>query len=230
MAEDKKRAAKAAKAKSRDKAGALRASPLSARAPTEDRSFVQLLASRSPDKIAPEATLRLEGGRRLYVAETEKATAAELAALEDERKRIQDQDPNAAKKRARLDRLIAAVKLDSAGNAEIRKEIERAVTPERGGWTIAGRVLTRDGKVPAKAEVVFLDAEGKEIKALGALPVGKDGTIRESFAKDVVQKLGERAKVTAAVRVGRQIVATEERSVRVAGDRIHQFDLRLAAT
>jgi hypothetical protein len=210
------------------------ATPAAAGPPTraegEDRSFLKILHTRSTDRILPELSLRLEGGRRRYASEVEAAAAAELAVLAEERRRLEREAPGDAARQARAARLAAAVELDLAATRHLREEIERAVPPVPGGFTVLGRVLTRDG-APARAEVFFAGADGQEVKLLGVIPVGKDGMVRRAYPADVTKRLeAERVRVVAAARVGRQVVGREQTPARVRAGGVHQFDLRVDST
>lgn len=204
-----------------------KATVLRARAASDDHSFARILQARSPEAVLRAAVDRFEEGRRGYAAEAETATAAELALLEAERARLRTDAPNDAARHGRVARAIAAVATELSGLRDLRREMERAVPPLPGGYTVVGRVLGRDGSVPEKAEVVFLGPDGRDL-GLGALAVGKDGMVREAYPAEVAKKLEESgAQVTAVVRIGRRVVAREDVPVRVRAGRVHQFDLRI---
>lgn len=196
----------------------------------EDRTFAAVLQTRSTDRIVPEGVSRLEAGRRLFVAEAERATTAELALLQEEEKRLREEGSKDEAKHARLQRYLAAANADLAATRFIRGRIEKGVQPRPGEWTVIGRVLTRDGKTVPKAEVVFVGVNGEIVGALGVVAVGEDGAVSEAFARDVVAKLADaRTRVSAAVRVGRRILAADKVPVPVLPDQVYQFDLRIDA-
>ncbi len=196
----------------------------------EDRTFAAVLQSRSTDRIVPEGASRLEAGRRLFVAEAERATTAELALLQEEEKRLREEGDKDQAKLARLQRYAAAANADLAATRFIRGQIEKGVQPRPGEWTVIGRVLTRDGKAVPKAEVVFVGVNGEVVGALGIVKVGEDGAVSEAFARDVVAKLADaKTRVSAAVRVGRRILAADKVPVPVLPDQVYQFDLRIDA-
>ena len=107
--------------------------------------------------------------------------------------------------------------------------MERAVPPVAGGFTVIGRVLSADGRVPEKAEVALVGPDGQDV-GLGALAVGRDGMVRESYPAELVRKLEESGtQVVAVVRIGRRVVARDEAATRVRAGVLHQFDLRIGA-
>lgn len=196
----------------------------------EDRTFAAVLQTRSTDRIVPEGVSRLEAGRRLFVAEAERATTGELALLEEEQKRLREEGDKDEAKLARLRGYIAAANADLAATRFVRGQIEKGVQPKPGEWTVIGRVLTRDGKTVPKAEVVFVDVQGEIVSALAPAAVGDNGAVSEAFSRDVVTKLAQTgARVSAAVRVARRILATDKPPVRVLPDQVYQFDLRVDA-
>lgn len=195
----------------------------------EDRTFAEVLQTRSTDRIVPEGASRLEAGRRAFTIEAEAAATAELGLLAEEQKRLREEGKDDAKL-ARLQRYIAAANADLAATQFIRSQIERGVQPRPGEWTVIGRVLTRDGKTVPKAEVVFVDVQGEIVSALAPAAVGDNGAVSEAFSRDVVTKLAQTgARVSAAVRVARRILATDKPPVRVLPDQVYQFDLRVDA-
>lgn len=194
-----------------------------------DMTFRRVLEKRSVDHIVPEVANRLEAGRRLYVKESITAAQAELKLLAAERKRIEDEGGEVSAARlARVDRLISAVQLDLAASQTVRNEIKKAKALVKDGWTVVGRVLSRDGTVPTQVAVVFLSDDGEAMKDLGVLKPGPDGMVRKVYSADVVKRLvAKQARVRVAVRVGGRIVAQEQFVVRVRPQRVHQFDLRI---
>lgn len=194
-----------------------------------DTTFRRVLEKRSVDHIVPEVANRLEAGRRLYVKESITAAQAELKLLAAERKRIEDEGGEVSAARlARVDRLISAVQLDLAASQTVRNEIKKAKALVKDGWTVVGRVLSRDGTVPTQVAVVFLSDDGEAMKDLGVLKPGPDGMVRKVYSADVVKRLvAKQARVRVAVRVGGRIVAQEQFVVRVRPQRVHQFDLRI---
>jgi hypothetical protein len=200
------------------------------RSDEEDPTFARLLQARSQAAIVPEAAQRLETGRRRYASLAETSTAAELAMLREERRRLQQESGGDGRRLTRITRLVESVEISAAAAGALQVEIERAEPLLPGGWTVVGRVLARDGRVPTKAEVVFADAEGQEVKALGRLALAKDGTVRKAYPRELAEKLQESGvQVGIVVRLNRRVVGAEDRRVRVHPGRVHQFDLRVDA-
>lgn len=199
---------------------------LASRARQDDRSFGRVLQTRSPDRIVPETVRRLEGGRRLYLEESLRAAEAELLLLTKERDRLQEEGDK--RRLARIARLVAAVEADLAAGRETAAAVKQSGDLPADGWAVLGRVLTRDGDVPQRAEVVFVAEEGRPVEPLQSLPVGPDGMVRAAFPAEVVKPLEQQAlRVAAAVRVGRRILAVDETPVRLRAGRVYQFDLRV---
>lgn len=194
-----------------------------------DRTFGRILEKRSVDDIVPEVANRLEAGRRLYVERSITSTEAELELLAAERKRLEEKGGDASAARlARVDRLMLAVQVHLAASQTVRNEIRKAKAPVKDGWTVVGRVLSRDGTVPKKVEVVFLSDDGEATKELGVVKPDPDGMVRKVYSADVVKRLlAKQARVRAAVRVGGRIVAQEQFAGPVRPQHVHQFDLRI---
>ena len=107
----------------------------------EDPSFARLLLARKPDAIVPEATQRLEGGRRRYAEALDAAAGAELEMLAKELQRLEKEAADDPSRLARARRLVAAVEADAAANRALRSEIERFSTRRRrlDSWRCAPR-------------------------------------------------------------------------------------------
>ncbi len=205
------------------------ASVLRARATSDDAGFSRVLQARAAEPVLGATLERLEDGRRRWAAEAETATNAELELLEAERRRLQADAPNDGARLARIRRTIAAVATDLGGLRDLRGAMERAVPPVAGGFTVVGRVLSADGQVPEKAEVALVGPDGQDV-GLGALAVGRDGMVRESYPPEIVRKLeSTQTQVVAVVRIGRRVVASDATPVRVRAGVLHQFDLRIGA-
>lgn len=193
-----------------------------------DRTFGKVLRSKSLDAILPEVSNRLEAGRRLYAKDAVPAATAELAVLNRERKRLAEEGEVEGSSLVRIERLVAAVETDIGAGRALLDEMKRTISPERGGWSVVGRVSLRDGTIPKKAEVVFLDENHEPIKELRAVKAGTDGTVRQAFSANVVKRLQAKGvKVTAAVQVGGRIVATDPTPVSLKSGAMHQFDFRI---
>jgi len=194
----------------------------------EDRSFAEVLRTKSVERVVPEAVNRFEAGRQLYAKQAVASADAELALLLEERKRL-DQEDGAGEPRARrIDRLISAVEADLAASRATLDAIDDAVAPQVSGWTAIGRVLRRDGAVPRGAEVLFVAGGEEPVDELGVHEPGKDGMVRVTYPAEVVKRLVQtRLEVAAAVRSGARIVATDETSVRLLPGRVYLFDLRV---
>lgn len=193
----------------------------------EDRSFSQVLKTKSTERIVPEAVNRFEAGRRLYAKQATAAAEAELQLLVKERKRHEEEDACPGLSSGRLDRLMAAVEADIAAGRATLDAIEHAVAPEPNGWTVIGRVLRRDGAVPENAEVLFLADRNEPVKELGMHKLGADGMVRTTYPAEVIKRIIEqRLRVIAGVRIGGRIVATDGTPVHVGPGRVYLFDLR----
>jgi len=197
-------------------------------AATEDRGFGRTLATKSVGRIVPEAMNRLEAGRRQYVRLGLSNVEAELELLRQERKRLEgEEDAAAAAPRlARVTALAAAAEIDLAARQAVLAAIERAEPARPGGWNVLGRVLQRSGAPPPKATVVFVAERGQVVGELGVLPVGDDGLVRKAYEAEVVAPLVKKGvAVSASVRIGSRVLATEEAPSPIAADGVHQFDL-----
>jgi len=193
-----------------------------------DRSLGKILASRSADKIVPEISQRLEGGRQRLVKASVAASAAELDLLDAEARRIEKEGDPVGRKAARMARFRTTAAADGERARAIAEAIEKMVTPERGGWTVMGRVLDRNGVPPKQAEVILVDEQGAPVKGLAPIPVDSDGMARGSFPRSAIAALADKGvRVSAAVRIGRRIVATDTARGTIRGGRLHQFDLRI---
>ncbi len=195
-----------------------------------DRSFGEVLRTKSVDRIVPEAVNRIESGRQRYVKQGAEAAEAELALLRAERQRLEQGPPEGRARIARLDGVIAAVTADVRVQRATVEEIGRAVSAQPGGFAVLGRVLRRDGVPPGRATVEFVTEDGQPVRELGTIPVERDGSVRRAYPAEVVARLaGRGVAVAAAVRIGPRIVATDDARVAVAAGGIHQFDLRVEA-
>jgi hypothetical protein len=93
---------------------------------------------------------------------------------------------------------------------------------------VLGRVLTRARVPPKKATVELVGERDQPVKDLGAIPVDREGWARKPYPAELVAKLADRKLVvSAAVRIGQRIVATDTARVAVRGDTLYQFDLRV---
>lgn len=192
-----------------------------------DRTFAKVLQSKSVDAILPEASNRFEAGRRLYTKETLAAATAELAVLNKERERLAETGATGPAQ-ARIERLVTAVETDIGAATALLDEMQNAITPQRGGWLLMGRVALRDGTVPKNAEIVFLDQNDKPIKELRTVKLGTDGIVRKAFSAEVVEELTAKGvKVSVAVQVRGRIIATDPAPVSLKSGALHQFDLRV---
>lgn len=193
-----------------------------------DRSFAKVLQSKSVDTILPEVANRFEAGRRLYTQEAVAAATAELAVLNKERERLAEEEEAEGPAQVRIESLVTAVGTDITSGQELLEEMKLVIAPERGGWSVMGRVTMRDGTVPEKAAIVFLDENNEPVKELRPIKVGTDGVVRYAFSANVVKRQQARGgKVTVAVQVGRRIVATDSSPVRLKPGAMYQFDFRV---
>lgn len=191
-----------------------------------DRSFGRVLRTKAVDRIVPETLERLEAGRRLYAQQVVAAAEAELKLLAEERDRVEREEPNELRL-ARLDRLIGVVEAELADGRFVLTEIERAVVPTADGWTVLGRILSRDGAPPKGAEVVFLDERGEPIKDIAVLKSDADGTVRQVIPGELVKRLAaQNTQVAAAARINGRVVVIDENRVPVRAGGLYQFDLR----
>jgi hypothetical protein len=202
------------------------ARPVARRRRPGDRGLGKILAERSADKIVPEVARRLEGARKSHVDAAVKAAEAERALLEAEAARLEKEGDAGGRKAGRIARFRAAVETEARSARETAGAIERRIEPERGGWSVIGRVVDRKGVSPAKTQVVFVDEKNVPVKGLAPITVGKDGMVRQSYPAATVAKL-VRVRVAAAARVGTKIVAVDDARTLVGAGRLHQFDIRI---
>ena len=216
-------------AKSRPKTGKRAATQAAGDAGTsarEDRSLVELLRTKSVDRILPEVVSRTEAGRRAYARDGETAVTAELALLAEERARL-EAEPDESGRRTQIDRVLAGIEADLESHRVVTRAVARAVQPVKGGWTVVGRAVPRRGGGLRRATIEFVTDNNQIVKELGVLPVDTDGWVQKSYPAELVKELAtRRVVVAAALRVGNRVVATDETRVEVAPDRLHQFDLR----
>ena len=194
----------------------------------EDRSFGEVLRTKSTKRILPQAVNRFEAGRKLYVREAVSAAEAEIELLLKERKRIQEGGEGQEEKLSRLEGFIAAVESDRAIGRATLGAIEHGLALSPGGWVVIGRVLQRDGTLSKRAEVVFLGENSEPVKELEVLKLGTDAMVRNLYAADIAKRLAaQKLRVAAAVRAGGRIIAKDETPVPVLPDQVYQFDLRV---
>ncbi len=193
-----------------------------------DRSFGEILQTKSAERIVPDVMNRIEGGRQRYVKHAAEAAEAELALLRAERQRLAEGPPQGRARIPRLDGVMAAVAADAHVQRATAGEFARAVPAQPGGWTVLGRVLRRDGTPPGRASVEFVTDGDQPVKELGAIPVERDGSVRKAYPAEVVARLAtRRVVVAAAVRVGARVVTIDDARVAVGAGGLHQFDLRV---
>jgi hypothetical protein len=209
-------------------AAASRVTPSAAR--RVDHGFARVLQQRVPDRVLADVVGRLEEARRRYVVEVGTALEVEHEILAAEARRLAGGDDPG---QGRAAQALVAVETEAAALRDVVREMERAPSLEPDGFTVVGRVLTRTGHAPEKAEVVFLGPEGRDLGRAGLEPlaVDADGMVRQSYPADVARKLEESGvQVTVAVRIGKRVVATDDTAVRVRAGRLLQFDLRIGAS
>jgi hypothetical protein len=195
---------------------------------SEDRSFGNILRTKSTGQIVPEVVNRFEAGRRLYVRDAVIAAEAERTLIVKECARIEEKGERQGARRSRLAWLLTAVENDLENSRITLDAIERDVASSPGEWRVIGRVLRRDGSVPEKVEVVFVDANNEPVKGLKVLKPARDGMVRNVYPATTVERLSAQGvTLAAAVRAGGRIIATEERPARIRPDGVHQFDLRV---
>ena len=193
-----------------------------------DRSFARVLSTRDKDKIVPDVVQRLETGRQRFVAESVIAAERELQILQAEQTRLNEEGDETGRKQQRLTRLVSVVEVDLGGHRFTGEAVKRMAEPIKGGWTVVGRALDQQGRPLPDATLLFQDASGQAVGALGSVKLDDDGMVRHVYEPDVVAGLAEQGvRVGAVIRVGRRNVAVDKAKVRVGPNRTYQFELRL---
>jgi hypothetical protein len=194
-----------------------------------DRSFGEVLRTKSVERILPEVLNRGEAGRRRYIESSVKAIDGEIELLREEHKRLQAEgtDDDAI---ARIDRALLAVTAEAQSQRAAAADIARPLVHPAKGFTVIGRVLQRGGTAPKGATVEFASDREQPVKELGSITVDADGSVRRAYPAELVTKMTNTPPVHTVVRVGQRIVASDAAHVSVAPDTLYQFDLRIDVT